>query len=104
MKPKKLLISLLLLSIAFARGQQVLDDPVVPQEPAEPAPVISPPEFDPTAPGVADPPVAPEIPPEEEDPIEPVPIEPVPIAIPALPGRADLSELPPPPPPPDVDE
>ena len=104
MKPKKLLISLLLLSIAFARGQQVLDDPVVPQEPAEPAPVISPPEFDPTAPGVADPPVAPEIPPGEEDPIEPVPIEPVPIAIPALPGRADLSELPPPPPPPDVDE
>lgn len=99
MKPKKLLISLLLLSIAFARGQQVLDDPVVPQEPAEPAPVISPPEFDPTAPGVADPPVAPEIPPGEEDPIEPVPI-----AIPALPGRADLSELPPPPPPPDVDE
>ena len=104
MKPNKLLFSLLLLSVALARGQQVLDDPVVPQEPAEPAPVTSPPEFYPPAPGVADPPVAPEIPPGEEDPIEPVPIEPVPIAIPALPGRADLSELPPPPPPPDVDE
>ena len=89
MKPKKLLFSLLLLSVALVHGQQV-PVPVLPEEQDESPPVVSPPEFDPSAPGVADPPPPPANPPGET----------VPIGAPALPAGRDLSELPPPPPPP----
>ena len=89
MKPKKLLFSLLLLSVALVHGQQV-PVPILPEEPDESPPLVSPPEFDPSAPGVADPPPPPANPPGET----------VPIGAPALPAGRNLSELPPPPPPP----
>ncbi|MEC9055844.1 MAG: hypothetical protein VX633_11090, partial [Verrucomicrobiota bacterium] len=92
MKLNKLLFPLLLLSVALVRGQQV-PVPLFPEEPVELPPVVSPPEFDPSAPGVADP---------SAPPVDAA-IESVPIGVPALPVAGDLSELPPPPPPPDPD-
>jgi len=93
MKPKKLLFSLLLLSVALVRGQQV-PVPVLPEELNEEAPLVSPPAFDPSAPGVADP-----LPPLADPPGESVPI-----GVPALSAGRDLSELPPPPPPPSAED
>ena len=86
MKNHDFLFYLLLLSAAVAFGQQVPEQ-VFPDEPIQPLPVVGPPAFDPTAPGLADPPV---------DPVEPVP-ELVPIAAAASPAPVspvgkDLSE------------
>ncbi|HBM78731.1 MAG TPA: hypothetical protein DD438_11520, partial [Verrucomicrobiales bacterium] len=93
MKNHDFLFCLLLLSAAVAFGQQVPEQ-VFPDEPIESLPVVGPPAFDPTAPGIADPPT---------EPMEPV-SEVVPIAAPASPAPGspvgkDLTELPPPPPP-----
>ena len=92
MKLNKLLFSLALLSVVVVRGQQV-PVPLFPEEPGELPPIVSPPEFDPSAPGVVEP----------DDPPVDATNEIVPIGVPALPGLGDLSELPPPPPPPDAD-
>ena len=96
MKNYDSLFCLLLFRVAVAFGQQVPEQ-VFPDEPIEPLPVVGPPTFDPTAPGIAHPPV------EPVEPVEPV-SEVVPIAAPASPApvspvNKDLTELPPPPPP-----
>ena len=93
MKNYDSLFCLLLFSVAVAFGQQVPEQ-VFPDEPIEPLPVVGPPTFDPTAPGIADPLV------ESVEPVSEV----VPIAAPASPApvspvNKDLTELPPPPPP-----
>ena len=93
MKNHNFLFYLLLLSTAPASAQQVPKQ-VFPDEPVEPVHVVGPPVFDPTAPGLTAPPIAP------VDPVtEVVPIAAPASAAPVSPVGRDLSELPPPPPP-----
>ena len=93
MKNHNFLFYLLLLSTAPAFAQQVPEQ-VFPDEAVEPVPVVGPPVFDPTAPGLTAPPIAP------VDPVtEVVPIAAPASAAPVSPVGRDLSELPPPPPP-----